>query len=127
MADLSEGSLSDTEQKLTNLGLEEHSHRIGLQKSAFSFALATACLLLLAALCVVGSLLYLYATKDKFDWHSTLLLGAIVLPMTVIVVTTMRAAFRRLEPEANDGTAVPSWEALKDIVKEVAGMFKKDG
>lgn len=126
MVDLSKADVSEDDKRLADLGLEEHAHRIGLQRQVFSFALAAACILLISAIVVAACSLHLYATKDKFDWHVILLLGAFVIPMTVIAVAAMRAAFRK-DAQDHDETSMPSWDVIKDFIKEVAGAFKGSG
>lgn len=121
--DLSAGELTAEERTLSNLGLEEQGHRIGLQKSVFRFALVAAGILLLVAVMLALFSMYLYATLDRFNWHVVLLVGAFLVPMTVILVAALRAAFPKREPEKAEAD-LPSWDVVKDFFKELVGAVK---
>jgi hypothetical protein len=111
--DLSEGVLSPAQAKAVNLGIEEQSHRIGLQKTVFTRAMGFAAFMLGAALAMAFWAFTLYACQEKFDWHVALLVGAFLLPSTVIMVALIRAAFPKAA--SKDDSDFPSVEAIKQL------------
>lgn len=114
MADLSAGDLDPADALTTNLGLQEHAHRVGLQRTAFRGAMAIATVLLATAMALSGSAVYLYGHRDRFDWHVALLVAAFIVPATVITVALLRAAFPKSAP---DETTVPALQATRDLVE----------
>lgn len=119
------GDLISSDAEATNLGLKEHQHRIGLQRSAFSGAMSLAMILMMAALVIAFCAMHLYASSDKFDWHATLLVGALVAPATFIMVGLLRAAFPRQKGDSSkdDDTGIVSIDTLKHL-KELVDLVK---
>lgn len=113
--DLSAGELTPAEATITNLGLEEQAHRVGLQKTAFKAALWVAGVLLACAVVLAGGTAWLYASRERFDWHAALLVAAFLIPGTVVTVTLLRAAFPKVSNKDED--LLPTLKLLKETAE----------
>lgn len=85
-------------------------------------------ILMMSALVVAFFAMYLYASMAKFDWHATLLVGALVAPATFITVGLLRAAFPRPKGDADrdDSTGAVSIDALKQFGEVLKSLRGKD-
>lgn len=125
-ADLSEGKLGQRDLWLANLGLEEHAHRIGQQKTVANAAISLAVVLYIAAMTFGGVLLYILATSPNpgsMHWHASLIVAAFVVPPTVLIVAVLRGAYKT-EPGAKD--TAPILDLFKEAAKILRDVFKVD-
>ena len=125
--DMSAGTLTHEGRRLANLGLEEHSHRLNLQRTVASSALAFAALFFMAAIVFGGVLAYKLAGDDgaKIHWHASILVAAFVVPPTVILIALLRAVYDAGAPKDTDGDAAPALAFIKEVLSSVAVIFKK--
>lgn len=125
--DLSQGTLPPTITRAkANLGLEEHSHRLSLQRSVAYSAMAFVALLFLVAVFYGGVILYLLVgdPSGAVHWHASILVAAFVVPPTVMLVALLRSVYAASEDEKNQ-SLLPVVTMLKDTALAIAGMFKK--
>lgn len=126
-SDLSGAALPPTLVKnRAALGLEEHSHRIGLQRTVANSALTFVALLFIVAVVYGGVILYLLMgdPSRSVHWHASILVAAFVVPPTVVLVAVLRAVYAATEDEKNQ-SFIPLATLFKDTVMAIAGMFKK--
>lgn len=125
--DLSQGTLPPTITKAkANLGLEEHSHRLSLQRSVANSAMAFVAVLFIVAVIFGGVILYLLVGEPTraIHWHASILVAAFVVPPTVMLVAVLRSVYAASEDEKNQ-SLLPIVTMLKDTAIAIAGIFKK--
>lgn len=122
--DLSQGALSAMEVATANLGLEEHAHRINLQRTLANSALAFVALLFMCAAGFTGVLIYLIAgdSGGEIHWHASILAAAFVVPPTIIMVALLRAVYSKSEKESDPA---PALAFIKEVLSSIAEIFKK--
>lgn len=125
-ADLSGGTISTLDRAQANLGLKEHSHRIGLQRSVTNSALTFVALLFMVAVVYGAVILYLLVDDPtrSIHWHASILVAAFVVPPTVVLVAVLRSVYGATEDEKNQ-SLLPVIAMFKDTAVAIAGMFKK--
>lgn len=121
--DLSAGEVSPGRRALDSIALQELNHRLALQQSAFSIAVALAFILFIAAIVFAGAVLYTFGDRDA-HWHSSLLAGAFVIPPTVIVLALLRAVYSSKSDAKSDDSVVPVVNFLKEVVAAFKGTIK---
>jgi hypothetical protein len=121
--DLSAGSLTGDEIATANFGLKEFEHRIGQQKTAAATAIAWATLLFMTAMAFGAAFVYaLVHEAHNLSWHATILVGAFVVPPTIILVALIKSVY---QPEKADGdSSVPAISFLKELAAAIAAVFK---
>ena len=108
------------------IGLEEHAHRIGLQRTVANSALTFVALLFIVAVVFGGIILYMLMDNPsrEIHWHASILVAAYVVPPTVVLVAVLRSVYAATEDEKNQ-SLLPIMSMLKDTAIAIAGMFKK--
>lgn len=130
--DLLSGTVPRAEEQTSNMGLEEHSHRLNLQRSLFSSVLAFAAMLYMVAVGMGFLLIGKLNDNANLHWHASLLIAAFVIPPTVLTVGLMRGIFKdkdeKKDPSddaTNQSMAEIGKEATKEFAKEVGKTFAK--
>lgn len=127
--DLLSGSVPDLTKKDTDLGIKEHAHRMDMQQSLFSSALAFAALLYMVAVAMGFIMLWMLNEKPSLHWHASILVGAFIIPPTIIVVGLMRALFKeqKSKDKEDDSTGVPIADICKEVMKKALdGLVKQE-
>ena len=99
------------------MGLEEHSHRLNLQRSLFSSVLAFAAMLYLVAVVMGFLLIGKLNDNANLHWHASLLIAAFIIPPTVLTVGLMRGIFKDKD-EKKDPPEDATHQSILDIGKE---------
>ncbi|MEN9893875.1 MAG: hypothetical protein RLY78_4170 [Pseudomonadota bacterium] len=105
---------------------EEAKHRIGLEASAFSSAIALGTVLVLGALSVALMLMYAAIHRGWPDWHILLVVASLVIPGTVIITSAVRAAFNRGQRDSggekeDDRLYTALLDILHGLAKKISG------
>jgi hypothetical protein len=126
---LSQGALPPTLIKAkAELGLDEHNHRIRLQRTVANSALAFVAMLFMVAVVYGGVILFLLVGDPTaaMHWHASILVAAFVVPPTVVLVAVLRSVYSASEDEKNQ-SMLPIMTMVKDTAIAIAGMFKRGG
>lgn len=115
--DLLSGTVPRAEEKTSSMGLEEHSHRLNLQRSLFSSVLSFAAMLYMVAVAMGFLLIGKLNDNANLHWHASLLIAAFVIPPTVLTVGLMRGIFKD-KNEKKDNPEDASHQSILDIGKE---------
>lgn len=120
--DLLSGTVPEAKKQTTGMGLEEHHHRLSLQRSLFNTALGFAALLYLSAIGMGVILIGMLHDKPSLHWHASILVAAFVIPPTLITVGLMRGIFKdkeeKKDPSASDLANQSIIEIGKEAIKE---------
>jgi hypothetical protein len=124
--DLSTNNLPASQKAVIDLGLEEQSHRLNLQRTVASSALAFSVVLFIVAAALAIVLLSALAGGERkdLDWHASILVAAFVVPPTVMVVALVRSVYA---PKKDDLDSGPALEFIKEVVTIIASAFKRGG
>ncbi|ARV18672.1 hypothetical protein AEP_01728 [Curvibacter sp. AEP1-3] len=130
LGDLSDGDLRADVSKSVDLGLEEQKHRFSTEQTLFSSAIGFAVLLYMTAI-VMGAVLVFSLQKDpKIHWHVSLLIASFIVPPTVIMVSLIRAVYKKPEKASSKDetqeSALPTLDLVKDFAKEVSKEMAKE-
>ena len=130
--DLLSGTVPRAEEQTSNMGLEEHSHRLSLQRWLFSIVLVFALMLYLVAIIIGLMLINMLRDHSELHWHASILIAAFIIPPTVITVGLMRGIFKDKDEKkdpaddaANQSIVDIGKEATKEFAKEVGKAFAK--
>lgn len=131
LGDLSEGDVRSDVSNSVDLGLAEQKHRFSTERTLFSSALGFAVLLYMTAIVMGGILVVNLQTHPEIHWHASLLIASFIVPPTVIVVSLIRAVYKKHEkPSAKDDefedSALPAFDLMKDFAKEVGKEMAKE-
>lgn len=94
----------------------EFNHRSKIQKNLMCFVMCISAGLLFAA---VGGLFWLIYSNNT-DFHMAILVGAFLIPPTVMTIVAVKAAHK----EAQDNDATDKLPAL-NLIKEIAVALKE--
>ena len=123
VGDLSAGILPESEKQKANFGLKEFEHRLSQQKTAATTAIVWATILFMTAMvfggCFVNALVH---EAENLNWHATIIVGAFVIPPTIILVALIRSVYP--PKESDEDLQVPAIAFLKELASAVAAVFK---
>lgn len=125
--DLLDGAVPNLQKQEDSTGIEEHKHRLNLQRSLFNTALMFVFLLYLAAILGGGYLLFLLGSNPNIHWHAAILVAAFVAPPTIIVLALVRGLFteKKDKNKEADSTGVLTADMTKEIMKKGVDMVLK--
>ncbi|PRH14295.1 hypothetical protein [Burkholderia multivorans] len=126
-ADLSQDDVPSPQAD--NIALEESNHRRRLQNHLFYWGMGFVGVLFLAAIVFAGAIVCRYwrsSGDGAVDWHVSAIVGAFVIPPTVVLIALIRAIYEKSENK-EAGDSLPALNLIKDIliaVKEAAKAVK---
>ena len=125
--DLLAGAVPDLQKQQDNTGIEEHEHRLNLQRSLFNSALLFAFLLYMAGIGMGVYLLILLGSNPNIHWHAAILVAAFIAPPTIIILALVRGLFQEKKDKNNeaDSTGVLTADMTKEIMKKGVDMVLK--
>jgi hypothetical protein len=107
-----------------NLGLMEFTHRTALEDNAFKYSIIAVFLLYVIAMVLAFIIVCRYAnTNSAPDWHISALVGAIIIPPTVILIALIGATYHT---KKND-IELPATNYIKYIIntlEEIKNIVK---
>lgn len=115
--DLLSGTVPRAEEQTSSMGLDEHNHRLNMQRSLFSSVLSFAAMLYMVAVAMGFLLIAKLNDNANLHWHASLLIAAFVIPPTVLTVGLMRGIFKD-KNEKKDNPEDASHQSILDIGKE---------
>ncbi len=131
LGDLSAGDVRSEVANSVDLGLAEQQHRFSTERTLFSSAISFAVLLYMTAISMGLILMWSLQSHPEIHWHVSLLIASFIVPPTVIVVSLIRAIYRKNEEisgkdEDADESVLPTLDLMKDFAKEISKEMAKE-